>query len=70
MEWYGDKEQNSPQVEDVRRELKAFLDAAEMACGHKPLIYVGNDIYHRFLRGHFDDCGLWISCRKWPAWIE
>lgn len=70
VEWYGDKEQNPPRVEDVRRELRAFIDAVEAACGHKPLIYAGNDIYNRYLRGYFDDCDLWISCRKWPAWVE
>ena len=42
VEWYGDKKQNPPQAEDVRRELKAFLEAVEAACGHKPLIYVCN----------------------------
>lgn len=70
VEWYGDKKQNPPQAEDVRRELRAFVEAVEAACGHKPLIYVGNDIYDRYMRGHFDDCDLWISCRKWPARVE
>ena len=70
VEWYGDKEQNPPQAEDVRRELRAFVDAVEAACGHKPIIYTGNDIYGRYLRGYFDDCGLWVSCRKWPVWVE
>ena len=70
VEWYADKKQNPPDAEDVRRELRAFVDAVEAACGHKPLIYAGNDIYDRYLRGYFDDCDLWISCRKWPAWVE
>lgn len=70
VEWYGDKEQNPPAPEDVRRELRAFVDGVETACGQKPLIYAGNDIYDRYLRGYFDDCGLWIACRKWPAWVE
>ena len=70
VEWYGDKKQNPPQAEDVHRELRAFVDGIEAACGHKPLIYAGNDIYDRYLRGHFDDCDLWISCRRWPAWME
>ncbi|MBR3312816.1 MAG: hypothetical protein IKG18_01620 [Atopobiaceae bacterium] len=70
VEWYGDKEQNPPAAEDVQRELRAFIGAVENACGCKPLIYVGNDIYDRYLKGHFDDCDLWISCRKWPAWVE
>jgi hypothetical protein len=26
VEWYGDKEQNPPEAEDVRRELRAFVD--------------------------------------------
>jgi lysozyme len=70
VEWYGDKEQNPPTAEDVRRELRAFVDGVEAACGQKPLIYAGNDIYDRYLRGYFDDCGLWVACRKWPAWVE
>jgi len=70
VEWYADKEQNPPAVEDVRRELAAFLQAVEAACGQKPLIYTGNDIYDRYLRGYFDEYDLWISCRKWPAWVE
>lgn len=70
VEWYGDKEQNPPAAEDVRRELRAFVDSVEAACGHKPLIYVGNDLHARYLQGYFDDCDLWISCRKWPAWVE
>ena len=70
VEWYGDKEKNPPEADDVRRELRAFVDAVEAACGQKPLIYAGNDIYDRYLKGRFDDCGLWISCRKWPAWVE
>jgi len=70
VEWYGDKKQNPPQAEDVRRELRAFVDAVEAACGHKPLIYTGNDVYDLYLKGYFDDCDLWISCRRWPAWVE
>lgn len=70
VEWHGDKKQNPPEAEDVRRELRAFVDAVEDGCGHKPLIYAGNDVYDRYLRGYFDDCELWISCRKSPAWVE
>ena len=70
VEWYGDKEQNQPQAEEVRSELRAFVDAVEASCGCKPLIYVGNDIYDLYLKGYFDDCDLWIACRKWPAWVE
>lgn len=70
VEWYGDKKQNPPQPADVRRELRAFVDAVEDACGQKPLIYAGNDLYDSYLQGCFGDCELWISCRKWPAWVE
>lgn len=61
VEWYGDREQNPPEAEDVRRELRAFVDNVEAACGYKPLIYAGNDIYDCYLRGYFDDCELWIA---------
>ena len=70
VEWHGGKKQNPPQADDVRRELKVFLEAVETACGYKPPIYTDNDIYDCYLRGHFDEHELWISCRKWPAWVE
>ena len=70
VEWYADKKQNTPRADDVRRELRALVDAIEDACDHKPLIYAGNDIYNLYLRGYFDDCDLWVSCRKWPVWVE
>ena len=70
VQWYGDKKQNPPQAEDVRRELRTFIEEVEAACGHKPIIYVGNDVYDLYLRGSFDDCDLWVACRKWPAWVE
>lgn len=70
VEWYGDKENNPPQADDVRQQLRAFVDAVEAECGQKPIVYAGNDIYDRYLQGNFDDCDLWISCRKWPAWVE
>ncbi len=70
VEWYGDKEQNPPAAEDVQRELAAFVREVEAACGKKPIIYAGNDIYDRYLKGHFDECDLWVSCRKWPVWVE
>lgn len=70
VEWYGDKKQNPPDAEDVRRELRAFVDAVWAACGCKPVIYAGSDVYNLYLRGYFDDCDLWIVCRKWPAWVE
>ena len=59
-----------PDAGDVRRELRTYIDGVEAACGCKSIIYAGNDIYDRYLRGYYDDCDLWISCRKWPAWIE
>ena len=40
------------------------------ACGKKPIIYTGDEIYGRYLRGYFDDYDLWVSCRKWPVWVE
>ena len=38
VEWYGDKEQNPPEADDVRHELRTFVDAVKEACGSKPLI--------------------------------
>ena len=61
VEYYGDKEKNPPDKEDVVRELKIFLETLEEEYGVKPLIYTRADIYNKYLKGEFDQYKKWIS---------
>lgn len=60
VEFYGDKNINPPKAEDVRRELKDFLDALEEEYGMKPAIYTTEDLHGRYIKGYFDEYPLWI----------
>ncbi len=66
VEYYGDKEANPPEKEDVVRELQVFLDALEEAYGIKPMIYTRTDIYDKYLKGEFDGYKKWISSLYMP----
>ena len=61
IEYYGDKEQNPPDKEDVIRELKIFLEMLEEEYGVKPLLYTRSDIYYKYLKGEFDEYKKWLS---------
>jgi len=61
IEYYGDKEQNPPDKEDVVRELKVFLKMLEEKYEVKPIIYSGSKIYDNYLKGEFDEYNKWIS---------
>ena len=66
VEYYGDKEENPPEAEDVRRELKIYLELLEKAYGVKPLIYTRSDVYDRYLKGELDEYRKWISSLYTP----
>jgi lysozyme len=66
----------SPQI--LRQRVKAWLVAAELAYGVKPIIYTNVDFYKRFLGSEFDDYPLWAAhylqpdapriSRNWHFW--
>ena len=66
VDYYGDKEENPPEKEDVVRELTVFLDALETKYGVKPILYTRPDIYRKYLEESFPDCKLWISSLYTP----
>lgn len=66
LEYYGDKEQNPPEREDVVRELKIYLEMIEKEYGVKPLIYTRPDVYEKYLKGEFDEYKKWISSLYTP----
>ena len=66
VEYYGDKEQNPPEKEDVARELKEYLEMIEQEYGVKPVIYTGADPYGKYLKGEFDEYKKWMSSLYTP----
>ena len=61
VEYYGDKEQNPPNKEDVVRELKIFLKMVEDEYGVRPIIYTRTEVYNKYIKGEFDQYKKWIS---------
>lgn len=66
VEYYGDKEKNPPEKEEVVRELRICLETLEEEYGVKPIIYTRSDIYEKYLKGEFDDYKKWISSLYTP----
>ena len=66
VEYYGNKEQNPPNKEQVVKELKIFLEVLEKKYGVKPLIYTRSDIYDKYIKGEFDEYKKWISSLYTP----
>ena len=66
VEYYGDKEENPPEKEDVIRELRIYLEILEDEYGVKPLIYTRSDIYDKYLKGEFDEYKKWMSSLYTP----
>jgi lysozyme len=62
----------------LQMRLKAWLYAAELAYGVKPIIYTNVDFYKKYLAGEFDDYPLWAAhylqptepriSREWHFW--
>ena len=48
-------------VENLRAGLKNWLELAEKAYGHRPMIYTGISFYDKYLKGYFDDYPLWLA---------
>ena len=66
VEYYGDKEDDPPEKEDVVRELRIYLEAIEEEYGTKPMIYTRSDIYEEYLEGEFDEYKKWMSSLYTP----
>lgn len=64
--------------DQIRKELKAWLDAVEKYYSIKPIIYTYLDFYNKNLKGYFDDYPLWVAHylqphqprinRNWTFW--
>ncbi len=45
----------------LQQRVKAFLYAAELAYGVKPIIYTNADFYKQYLKDGFDEYPLWVA---------
>ena len=66
VEYYGDKEKNPPEKEDVVRELTVFLKALEEKYGIKPMIYTRSEIYDKYLQDFSGEYKMWMSSLYTP----
>ncbi|MCR5127657.1 MAG: hypothetical protein K6B69_06060 [Lachnospiraceae bacterium] len=74
IEFYGNKESDPPEAEDVRRELQTLLTLLEETYGCKPMIYTTQTVYYKYIKGHFTEYSLWIRnvyfppVQQWTLW--
>ncbi|MCO4293757.1 glycoside hydrolase family 25 protein [Solitalea sp. MAHUQ-68] len=47
--------------EELRENLKEWLETVEKKVGEKPIIYTGYKFYEDYLKGYFDDYPYWIA---------
>lgn len=60
VEYYGDKKQNPPQPDALRRELDVFLNELYAYYGTVPVIYSTEDVWEQYLQGYEQTYPLWI----------
>lgn len=82
IEYYGkydgSRAGRRPEKEDVIRELGEMLVLLEEQYGVKPIIYTTYQVYHRYIKGEFEEYPLWIRNvyyspnvdmdREWAFW--
>lgn len=47
--------------EEMRKNIRIWLEAVTAHYGVKPIIYTGQNYYRRYLKGHFSDYLFWIA---------
>jgi len=78
LEFYGDKEQNPPEQDQVRKDLTVMLNMLEEHYRIKPIIYATEKSYALYLAGSFQEYDIWIrnvittphlsDHREWTFW--
>lgn len=75
VEYYGDKESNPPDKEEVTAQLKEMLAVLEEHYQKKPIIYTTYTVYHDYIKDEFEEYPLWIRnvyfppfFKKWTFW--
>ncbi|MBR1592333.1 MAG: glycosyl hydrolase family 25 [Ruminococcus sp.] len=60
IEYYADKRQHKPSLEDTEAILTPLLKLLEEYYGRKPIIYANYSVYSRYIREKYSDYPLWI----------
>lgn len=60
VEYYADKKSNPPDPKAVREQLQAMIYQIESYYQTIPVIYATEEVWERYLKGHFDDYPIWI----------
>lgn len=60
VEYYADKKVNPPGEEAVREQLHIYLENIQSYYGKTPVIYSTEEVWTRYLEGHFEEYPLWI----------
>ncbi|CAM3403266.1 GH25 family lysozyme [Pontibacter korlensis] len=47
--------------EQLRKDVRAWLEAVTAHYGVRPIIYTGQNYYRRYLKGHFPEYHFWIA---------
>lgn len=66
IEYYGEKEKDSPKQEAVRKELRDMLEILEEHYQKTPVIYTTYKVYDRYLKGEFEEYPLWLRNVYYP----
>lgn len=60
VEFYGDKEKNPPEKDEVVEQLNEMLQALEEYYQVKPVIYTTYKVYNAYIKDAFEEYPLWI----------
>lgn len=60
VEYYADKRNNPPDSKVVQEQLQAMICQIESYYQTAPVIYATEEVWERYLKGHFDDYPIWI----------
>lgn len=68
----------SDNKEVVRENIKVMIEMLTETYGKRPILYVTYDTYNTFVKGHFEECNIWIrdiikppvltDKREWTFW--
>ena len=61
VEFYGSfRSENDIDADEVKAQLRAFIDRVEREYSVKPIIYATKNSYYALIADDFDDCDLWF----------
>lgn len=78
VEFYGDKENNPPERNQVEKELQTMVEKLENHYDKRVIIYTTKKAYDLYIKNSFEQCDIWIrdvfsepslsDKRSWTFW--